>query len=107
MMRWEEPEGEDKLPSHCQGWFLKSEKLEIQGGGFVPWCQLCLLTIHKRISGTYLWLKSFEVAGCKVTGCEELEKNKVVFLSDTSYTLHTVSPEQLIGNGLTRAQIWS
>ena len=51
-----------------------------------PWCQLCFLTtkIHKRISGTYLWLKSFEVAGCKVTGCEELEKNKKVFLSDTS-----------------------
>lgn len=52
----------------------------------MPWCQLCFLTtkIHKRISGTYLWLKSFEVAGCKVTGCEELEKNKEVFLSDTS-----------------------
>ena len=31
-----------------------------------------------------MWLKSFEVAGCKVTGCEELEKNKEVFLSDTS-----------------------
>ena len=50
------------------------------------WCQLCFLTIkiHKRIGGTYLWLKSFEVAGCKVTGCEELEKNKEVFLSDSS-----------------------
>ena len=31
-----------------------------------------------------MWLKSFEVAGCKVTGCEELEKNKEVFLSDSS-----------------------
>lgn len=55
---------------------------------------------------TYLWLKSFEVAGCKVTGCEELEKNKGVFLSDTSPSLHTVSP-QLISNGLTIAQIQS
>lgn len=25
--------GDDKLPSHCQGWFPESETLEIQGGG--------------------------------------------------------------------------
>ena len=55
VMSWEEPVGDDKLPSHCQGRFPESETL-----------------------------KSFEVAGCKVTGCEELEKNKEVFLSDTS-----------------------
>lgn len=45
---------------------------------------------HDRISGTYLWLKSFEVAGCKVTGCKELEKNNGVLLSETSQSLPKV-----------------
>lgn len=82
----EKLEREGKLPGHCQGWHLESEKLEIQGGRGLPQCQLFLTheetgtfhspKYHERISGTHLWLKSFEVTGCKVTGCEELEKNK-------------------------------
>jgi hypothetical protein len=39
--------------------------------------------------GTHLWLKSFEVTGCKITGCKKLEKNKGAFLSDFSQSLLT------------------
>lgn len=98
----EELEGEDKLPGHCQDWHFESEKLEIQGGRgwFYPSANFFTHEQtgtfhspkrHERISGTYLWLKSFEVTGCKVTGCEELKKNKGVFLSETSQSLHRLS----------------
>lgn len=101
--------GGDKLSGHCQGWHFELEKLEIQGDGgggaggggrcfcpsanFFTYEQTGIYDSpkrHDRISGTYLWLKSFEVAGCKVTGCEELEKNNGVFLSETSQSLPKV-----------------
>ena len=106
VMSWEQPVGDGKLPSHCQGWFPESETLEIQGGGLCPGANF-VSSQPKFIKGsvelTCGWnpLRSLAARSLAVRSWKRTKKSSLVTPLNS---LHTASPGQLISNGSDRAQ---